>query len=92
MSSYLIPFWIFAVPLVLAVVSLAVWRRIIASREDDTLHILHASGAIPQQVTIAHKLQVVDKWGQVLTIIAAVYVLVLVVISLYQYWTHASTI
>ncbi len=92
MYSDLIPFAIFGIVLVLGVASLAVWRRIIASHEDDTLHVLDGAGAIPHQTAMAHKLDLIDRWGQVLTIATIIYLLIVLAMYGYQYWSHASVI
>ncbi len=92
MYSELIPFTIFGIVLVLAVGSLAVWRRVIASHEDDTLHVLDATGAVPHQTSMAHKLDVIDRWGQILTIVTVIYLLIVLAMYGYQYWSHASVI
>ena len=41
-----------------------VWRKIVARNEDDQLHVLHTGAAVPQQVMVANKLEVIDKWGK----------------------------
>ena len=88
-----IPFVMLGIVLVLGVGSLALWRRVIASHEDDTLHVLDNTGAIPHhQLAVSHKLEVVDRWGEILTIVAAVYLLAMAAIYAYQYWIQASAI
>jgi hypothetical protein len=44
------------------------------------------------QVDIAHKLDVVDKWGKLLTVIAAVYGLLLALAYTYQTWIRATNL
>ena len=58
MNVDLTPFSIFGIGLVLSVIVLAVWRKVIAKHEDDTLHVLADSSVIAQQVSIAHKLEI----------------------------------
>ena len=53
--------------LALVVLGLFIWRKAVASNEDDTLHVMH--GALTQQTAIAQKLDMIDKWGKILTII-----------------------
>jgi hypothetical protein len=79
------------VALALTVLGLIVYRRRIAKDEDDTLHLGASSGAVAQQSTVAEKLDQVDKWGKLLTIIAVVYGLVLVAVYFYQFWVSSST-
>ena len=79
------------VALALVVLGLIAYRRVIAAKEDDTLHLGASSGAVAQQSTVAEKLDQVDKWGKLLTIIAVVYGLVLVGVYFYQFWVSSST-
>jgi hypothetical protein len=85
------PFLAVWVALALAVMVLALYRRRIARDEDDTLHLGASSGAVAQQSTVAEKLDHVDKWGKLLTVIAVVYGLALVAVYFYQYWMSSST-
>jgi hypothetical protein len=41
------------------------------------------------QVGIAHRLDVIDKWGKLFTVIAAAYGLVLAIVYTYQTWVQA---
>ena len=54
----------------LAVLVLLAMRRLVASKEDDSLHVMH--GTVADQVTVANKLDVIDKWGKILTVVAVV--------------------
>jgi hypothetical protein len=54
----------------LAVIVLLVMRKVVAAKEDDQLHVLH--GTTTEQSTVAAKLDVIDKWGKILTVIAVV--------------------
>jgi hypothetical protein len=93
MSLDLMPFFVFAIALVVGVIALALWRKVVAKEEDDTLHILGGSAVITHQVNIAHKLDMIDKWGKILTAVAAFYLLILFAVYLYQMWSgaHASS-
>ncbi len=44
------------------------------------------------QAQVAHKLDVIDKWGKLLTVVAAVYGLALVLAYTYQNWIRQSTL
>ena len=90
MNSNLMPFVILGIFLLLAVLTLAVWRRVVASHEDDTLHVLHSS-AVPHQVAVSHRLDVIDKWGQLMTVVAAVYILILLAVYMYRYWVSSGS-
>jgi hypothetical protein len=56
--------------LALSVAVLFAWRQMIARNEDDTLHVM--DGVVTQQTTVAHKLEIIDKWGKILTVITVV--------------------
>jgi hypothetical protein len=70
MPFNLIPFVAIWSMIALAVIFLLVWRKMVASKEDDQLHVLH--GAASDQSTVASKLDMIDKWGKILTVIAVV--------------------
>ena len=51
-----------------SVIVLFIWRKIVAGKEDDTLHV--NSGALSQQTSLAQKLDQIDKWGKIMTVLA----------------------
>jgi hypothetical protein len=61
--------------LALVVLALLVRRKMVASKEDDNLHVM--SGPNPQQALIAAKLDTIDKWGKLLTVITVLYGLII---------------
>ena len=69
----------------LAVIVLLVMRKMVASKEDDQLHVLDGVPAVAtQQVTVAHKLDVIDKWGKILTVITVLFGLVIGALYVYS--------
>lgn len=70
MSTNLIPFLAVWSAIALSVIVLLVMRKIVAGKEDDQLHVLH--GTITDQVTVAARLEKIDKWGKILTAIAVI--------------------
>lgn len=71
--------------MVAATAALALWRKFVVLREDDYLHI--AAGEeklIPQQVETANKIALLDRWGEILTVVTAAYGLILAAVFLYQ--------
>jgi len=42
-------------------------------------------------MTLAHRLEMIDKWGKMLTVVVAVYGLALGAIYLYQAWKFVPT-
>jgi hypothetical protein len=80
--------WALLAVLVLAMIA---WRQALARKEDDTLHVSVAENApVSQQVTLAAKLEKIDKWGKMLTIIALGYGLLLGAVYLYQFWMSSA--
>jgi len=90
MQFNLVPFVVVWSLLAASVIALIVWRKIVASHEDDSLHVLQ--GSVSQQVTVAHQLEVIDRWGKTLTVVALVVGLVLAALFIYQNWVTASNI
>ena len=86
MSPY-VPFVVLWAALALAVIGLIVYRRFVSAGEDDMIHISDAAGSVTsQQVTVAQKLDQIDKWGKTLTVITVVYGVVLASVYVYQSW------
>ncbi|MGA3074444.1 MAG: hypothetical protein ABSG56_12195 [Bryobacteraceae bacterium] len=89
MNINLMPYAIFWGVLAIVVVFLIIYRKQIASHEDDSIHL---EGSVPtQQVALAHRLASIDKWGKTLTIVVAVYGVALAAIYLYQVWNAVPT-
>jgi len=88
MNISLLPFLYFWIVRALAVIGLLVWRKVVASHEDDNLHVLDGGGA--DQTVVAHKLDQIDKWGKILTVIALVYGVILGAAYAYQAWIQTS--
>ena len=73
-----------------SVLVLIVIRRSVARNEDDQLHVLNTSGVV-QQVAVAHKLEVIDKWGKIVTAVTVAFGLLIAGLFFYQTWVQAST-
>ena len=86
----LTPFVVLWSALALVVVALIIYRRTVSAKEDETVHVL-SEAAPAQQAAIAHKLDQIDKWGKLLTIIAVVYGLLLAVWYTYETWVRGTT-
>jgi hypothetical protein len=89
MSLNLTPFFVLWVLLALSLAALVVKRKLIANQEDDSLHVLQ--GSVAQQVSVAQKLEVIDKWGKILTIVTVAVGAILVLAWVYQTYVTAST-
>ncbi len=81
-----------AAVLAVAVIVLFVRRRQIAGAEDDVIHVQEAeAGMINQQQAIARKLEAVDRWGKVFTLLLVLYGLFLAGLYVYNQWMLTST-
>lgn len=75
----------------LAVVGLALYRKMLSSHEVDVVHVtMGESRIVNQQATFAQKLDRIDFWGKTLTIVLAVYGLILGAWMLYQMWEQSG--
>jgi ABC-type Fe3+-siderophore transport system permease subunit len=74
------------VALGIATLSLAVYRRFLSVHsENDVLHLGAGEDAeIPRQVSLAQRLDVIDRWGKTMTVITLVIGLGIGVMYLYQ--------
>jgi hypothetical protein len=91
MNINFVPFTVVWGLLAFAVLALIGYRRVISAKEDETLHLAGAPGVNSQQVIIAHKLEVIDKWGKLLTVITVVYGLLLAGAYTWQTWLSSNT-
>lgn len=85
------PFVVVWALLAVVVLAMAGYRRTISLKDQETLHLAQPSESL-HQVDIAHKLDVIDKWGKLLTVIAAIYGLLLVIAYTYQTWIQATNL
>ena len=47
-------------------------------------------GVAADQIVVAHKLDQIDKWGKILTVIALVYGIILAAAYVYQAWIQTA--
>ena len=77
--------------LALIVLAMAVYRKMLASKEDDCMHLADAEvRMIDAQNVLSQKLEVIDKWGKLLTIVIVASGLIIAGSVLYQGWLEAS--
>ncbi len=89
----LLPFAVIWALLFVAVIVLFFYRRSIAAHEDDTLHVLDSDQQqVAEQLKIAQRLEVVEKWGKFLTVVMIVYGLVLLGVYGYLKFVESSRI
>jgi hypothetical protein len=69
------------------VIVVAFWRRSVAVQEDPALHLGAAhAGTAAEQIAVAKKLEQIDKWIKLLSVIAIVFGLLLGAAYLYKGW------
>jgi hypothetical protein len=90
MSSMMISLIVVWGLMAIAVMALIVWRKNVARNEDDQLHVLQ-SGPVAQQAAVAHKLEVIDRWGKIVTAVTVIYGVLLAALYVYQIWVAGST-
>jgi hypothetical protein len=90
----LMPLVILWMVLALAVLALLVWRKAVARNEDDNLHVLDGAAAQTSsvQAAVAEKLELIDKWGKIVTIVTVVYGVALGGLYVYQSWVQNTKI
>ena len=84
-----LPLLVAWIVLALAVLALFLWRQSIARNEDDSLHVMH--GELSQQTTMSQKLDVIDKWGKILTVITVIAGLLIAAAFVYAQFVGAPS-
>ena len=84
----LIPYIVLWSVLAVAVLGLALYRKLVTIHGDDEY--IHLSAGeetlIPHQVALGRKLEFIDRWGKTLTICAAAFGLLIVAVFLFEAW------
>ena len=87
----LFPLLVVWVVLALSVLALFIWRQGVARGEDDSLHVMHGAIAT-QQTSLAQKLEVIDKWGKIMTVITVVLGLAIAAAYVYGQFAGRSSV
>ena len=84
-------FWIIWGLFALVVLGLFLFRQKIAANENDSVRLaVGEESAIVTQQEIGRKLEVIDKWGKILTVVAGVFFLILFAVQIYALWTASN--
>jgi hypothetical protein len=86
----LFPLLVVWIVLALGVLALFLWRQGVARGEDDSLHVTH--GALTDQTSLAQKLEVIDKWGKIMTVITVVLGLLIAAAYVYGQFSGRSSV
>ncbi len=87
----MVPAFILWLLLAAVVVGLAVYRRLVASHEDDLIHVGPGEERlVSQQLEVAGRLEKVDRVGKMLTIFVTVSGLILFAFWVYTVWMEST--
>ena len=86
------PFIVLETLLAATVLALFIWRKMVSRNEDDNIHVLHGTTVVPEQEAISHKLDVIDKWGKIMTVVTVVFGLLLGAAYVYDGFVKASNL
>lgn len=91
MTTNYLPFLILWGLMAASVLVLIVWRKTVQRGEDDSLHVLEPASVAAHQSEVAHKLEQIDKWGKMLTVLTVLFGAAIAGFYLYQMWVATST-
>lgn len=87
----LIPHLVVWAVLATVVILLAVYRRRVDLKADDMLHVAAGEeGQASDQVVVSRKLEKIDLWGKILTVVVVVYGLALAGWYIWSQFTDSS--
>jgi hypothetical protein len=75
----------------LAYMSVAILRWNLGKQEDDHLHVLDSEQLITTQTTIAHRLDVLDRWKTALLILTVVSALAICALQIWRVWQESGS-
>ena len=82
--------WAWAL-LAVIVLALAIYRNLLASHEDESIHVSEAeAGQVVAQKQVFKKLNKVEFWGKLLTVVTILYGLAIAGAFLYEQWQKTS--
>lgn len=85
--------WMVWAALTLFVISLAVFRKYAARGEDDLVHLSGgADTIITHQAEVANRLDRIDHWGKLLTVVDVVFGFALLAVSMYITWQNTMAL
>ncbi|MBK5290601.1 MAG: hypothetical protein JJE04_02770 [Acidobacteriia bacterium] len=91
MTTNWMPFVVVWALVAIAVFVLAMYRKLVASHEDDMLHVRDSEvKLVAEQDAVARKLVVIDRWGKTLTVAALVYGFILAGFYVYSGWLQSN--
>jgi hypothetical protein len=92
MNNYILHLVIWAV-LTIVVICLAIYRKRVAGKADEILHVLDAEASlISTQAEVARKTTILDRWGKILTVLSVLYLLAIAATYVYTSLTQDTTV
>ena len=85
-----VPFLVLWGLLAVTVLALFIWRKAVASGEDDNLHVLDGAAVekSAEQSMVAQKLELIDKWGKIATVVTIVFGLIVGAMYMWASWVQ----
>jgi len=84
--------WTWAV-LAIIVLVLAIYRAMLASHEDESIHVSEVEAKqVTEQKKVGTKLNRVEFWGKLLTVVTILYGLAIAGAYLYRAWLQSSQV
>jgi hypothetical protein len=72
---------------------LALYRKLISANEEDVVHLgAGEERQIPEQVTLARKLDAIDRWGKILTMVTLALGVAIGIAYMYIAWNDPSAV
>jgi hypothetical protein len=76
-----------------ATLGLALYRKLISANEEDLIHLGPGEERqIPEQVTLARKLEAIDRWGKILTVVTVAFGVAIGVAYMVQAWYDPASV
>ncbi|MBX9603094.1 MAG: hypothetical protein K2X35_18970 [Bryobacteraceae bacterium] len=74
-----------------AVLALVAYRKMVAVHEDDMVHLRDDEAKlVTQQTAVAHRLEMIDRWGKMLTLVTALFGAAIAALYLYEVWVSST--
>jgi cyanate permease len=85
-----VPYLVSWALLAVTVLALFVWRKTVAIGEDDNLHVTGGASVEKNaaQSAVAQKLELIDRWGKIATVVTIIYGLILGGIYMWMGWVQ----
>jgi hypothetical protein len=87
------PFVMVWLVLGVATLGLALYRKLLSANEEDLIHLGPGEERqIPEQVSLAKKLEVIDRWGKLLTVVTLVFGVAIGSAFMVMAWNDPSSV